>query len=446
MADVLYYGTQTLMVELSQYNLCLTRICGVLVKVNNMTILLANVYMPTDTVCDQQNYLEYTSVLQEIVNMRDNLNAQHLIIGGDFNTDPTRLNSLHTKGLNDVLHKNKLLSWLTSEFCTAKYSFESKINGSRSLLDHFVMSEMLFKQLYKADALHCGDNLSDHSAITISIDIPVEFVLENESNKYYINNKCPLWHKMSNKHLNKYQEAINSLINIRDDCGILCRNMECTEVSHLNDIDKLSDHLVQICLHAAEKSIPCATTDKKVKVIPGWNTNVENSRKDAIFWHAVWKSCGSPNAGVVADLRRKTRLMYHKAVKQCKRDKGRMISESMALSLKNSKYTKFWNTVKQHTRVKSGVPSSIDGVSGETNIASIFAKKYSNLYTSAPYDATNMMRIDAKIAELVSKKCVVGACDNDHMINKSDVVAGIKQLKCNKSDGNEGLLSNHLIY
>ena len=106
----------------------------------------------------------------------------------------------------------------------------------------------------------------------------------------------------------------------------------------------------------------------------------------------------------------------------------------------------FWNTVKKHTRLKSVVPLSIDDVNGEANIANVFAEKYPELYRSAPYDVANMMRINAKIDELISTKCKTRACANDHVINTNDVASGIKLLKHNKSDGNEGLMSNHLIF
>ena len=74
-----------------------------------------------------------------------------------------------------------------------------------------------------------------------------------------------------------------------------------------------------------------------------------------------------------------------------------MVSESMALSLKNT---------------------------------NVYAEKYSELYRSVPYDDTNMMKIAAKIAELISTKCSTGACENDHVVYINDVVAGIKLLKC----------------
>ena len=112
----------------------------------------------------------------------------------------------------------------------------------------------------------------------------------------------------------------------------------------------------------------------------------------------------------------------------------------------NSNYTEFWNTVKKHTRLKSSAPSSIDDVNGEANITNVFAKKYSELYRSAPYDVANMMRIDTKIAELISTNCTTESCAHDHVINTTDVAAGIKLPKRNKSDGNEGLMSNHLIF
>ena len=155
---------------------------------------------------------------------------------------------------------------------------------------------------------------------------------------------------------------------------------------------------------------------------------------------------GSPNVGIVANIRRRTRALYHKAVKQCKREKESMIAASMASSLQTNNLTEFWRTVKKHSRFTSCLPSSIDDVNGEAEIANVFAEKYSELYTSAPYDALNMARLDASIDEMIVSKCATGLCDSDHVIATNDVIEGIKLLKRNKSDGNEGLSSNHIIY
>ena len=57
-----------------------------------------------------------------------------------------------------------------------------------------------------------------------------------------------------------------------------------------------------------------------------------------------------------------------------------------------------------------------------------------------------MARLDASINEMIVSKCATGLCDSDHVITTNDVMEGIKLLKHNKSDGNEGLSSNHIIY
>ena len=50
-----------------------TRLCGVAVKLGNWTLLIANVYMPTDTAHDRRNDNEFNGILQEIIDMKDGL-------------------------------------------------------------------------------------------------------------------------------------------------------------------------------------------------------------------------------------------------------------------------------------------------------------------------------------------------------------------------------------
>ena len=160
------------------------------------------------------------------------------------------------------------------------------------------------------------------------------------------NNQQPLWHKMKDEHLKTYRNIMDTLLHEDDRSGISCNNFKCTDINHLKDIDELSTKVVQVCLQAADESIPSKASIEKEKVIPGWDRIVDKPRKDARFWHAIWKSCGYPNVGIVADIRRRTRALYHKAVKQCKREKESMISASMASSLETNNLTEFWRTVK----------------------------------------------------------------------------------------------------
>ena len=108
--------------------------------------------------------------------MKDGLGIENVVISGDFNTDFSRRTSYHTSSLEHFINRYNFRSWKDSEFCTADFSYESKINGNRSLIYHFLLTESLFSELLSADVLHAGDNLSDHSPIAIRMRIPVSLV------------------------------------------------------------------------------------------------------------------------------------------------------------------------------------------------------------------------------------------------------------------------------
>ena len=63
-------------------------ICAVKIHINNISILLVNVYMPST---DNRDALdEYANILQEISSLCMKNIDQHIIIGGDWNADLDR--------------------------------------------------------------------------------------------------------------------------------------------------------------------------------------------------------------------------------------------------------------------------------------------------------------------------------------------------------------------
>ena len=42
------------------------------------------------------------------------------------------------------------------------FTFESKSSGSRSIIDHFLLSETLIKKVLLYESVHDNDNFSDH--------------------------------------------------------------------------------------------------------------------------------------------------------------------------------------------------------------------------------------------------------------------------------------------
>ena len=261
--------------------------------------------------------------------------------------------------------------------------------------------------------------------------------------------KTVLWDKVSDHDKVKYKRILDYKLADLSCSLIECNDLKCKVPSHLSSINELSDGIVNACLEAAELSLPSKTfqlnSSFKQSSVPGWIQVVEPYKRDALFWHAIWKSCGSPHVGVVAGLRRRTRALYHKAVKKCKRMKELHASNSMASSLSDKDYKSFWENVKKQTRYKSCVPSSIDNAKGADEISDLFATSYKDLYNSAPYDKLKMSNLITEFNCLVGSKCQQGLCHNSHVISVNDVTNCVKLLKANKTDGNEGLNSFHIL-
>jgi len=422
-----------------------TRVCAVVISFGTKHILLANVYMPVDTISNRQNFEEYNTILHEIINLCEHSNFSDVIVGGDFNTDTSRLDSLHTKALLDILDQGLYVSWLTCSQHSVDYLYESKINGSRSLIDHFIISKEMSKSVISAKVIHNGANLSDHDAISISLDLHVEYLTQN---KPTVPNISVLWDKVSKLDIEKYKCELDiQLKNIScfDDVDA-CGDMNCKDVGHILSIDDISRKLIDACLSAASQTLPQNEPNRKAKTcVPGWSKIVEPCKKDALFWHAVWQSCGSPRYGVVAGIRKRTRAIYHKAIKQCKKDKDLHTSNSIASAFCDKNYKSFWESVKKLSKYKTNTPSSIDNANGSDEISQLFACKYDDLYNYVPYCDRKMELINNELNSLVETKCQLGKCGYSHKISYADVKAAIDLLKSNKSDGDLGLNSNHLL-
>ena len=69
------------------------RLCGLKLLINEFEILIINVYMPCDPGLMEGNLNEYNDVLAELNQIILCSCSQHVIIGGDFNTDMGRNNA-----------------------------------------------------------------------------------------------------------------------------------------------------------------------------------------------------------------------------------------------------------------------------------------------------------------------------------------------------------------
>ena len=113
--------------------------------------------------------------------------------------------------------------------------------------------------------------------------------------------------------------------------------------------------------------------------------------------------------------------------------------ERMAKAILQSNHGDLWKEVKKIKGRGNIVAANIDGLSDENDIADLFSKKYGALYKSVTFDHTEMHHIVNEInTRLVGENCI-------YEIELNDVTTAIAHLKLGKSDGEEGLNSDHII-
>jgi len=205
------------------------RCMGNIVCINGFKFLFINVYMP----CDVHNGLinvDYDNVLHDINScICNHPTIDHVIIGGDFNTDMSRTQSPHTIALREFCEHEDLLMCASHDTSIIDYTYESHA-GNTSTIDHFLVSHNLWTSIISYEVLHHGDNLSDHSTIQICLGINTQRVCSKKQTSVH----RPLWRSATNEHISKYKSMLSVLLRsvpIPSDM-ITCSNIMCTSLSH----------------------------------------------------------------------------------------------------------------------------------------------------------------------------------------------------------------------
>ena len=212
---------------------------------------------------------------------------------------------------------------------------------------------------------------------------------------------------------------------------------------HAVTIQQYYNHDLRCMSDAAAECIP-VNSFRRPRVA-GWNAYVRPYRENAMFWHAIWKSSGSPRHGVLADIRRSTRARYHNAFRRVKRLSHDIVAVKFAESYYGTDDNKFWSNVK---RMKGGappIPSRMDDVTGEDDILGVFETKYKALYNSVPFVQSDMDTLLLETANEVASHDE-GCAQCKHSITPADVASAVKRLKPNRIDGMDQCLSNHLLH
>jgi exonuclease III len=146
-------------------------------------VVIINVYMPASGTAQQEDV--YCSCLASILNDVNELHYDAIIMGGDFNIDPSGDCNVG-RALNTFCAEIDVLRVHQSSNNVIPYTFRVLSTGATSNIDFFFVSRTVLKDVNKCEILDSGINLSDHCLVTIDVEltcdrISIDDVIDNDS-------------------------------------------------------------------------------------------------------------------------------------------------------------------------------------------------------------------------------------------------------------------------
>ena len=414
------------------------RVCSVTLTVGAMVVLLMSVYFPTDpgTVAFNDTFL--TTVLADLQSVIEHVRPNAVIIGGDTNCDFGRHTGFANRISAFMNDQNIVSAW--SKF-TVDYTYMHNDGIHTSTIDHFLLSKHIMDKCQEGGVIHSIDNMSNHSVVYIDVNVG-QFEHMTADKQKHIPKLA--WYKACDQDIEQYKHNLDTLLenNKCSDVLVQCNDVLCQSTKHRELIDTNLETLMNMLCNSSAH-IPNTCPANKSKIISGWNDYVKPFRDEAKFWKKLYEDLGKPNDSIVADQMRLSKREYHYAVRRVKSNKN-LIKRCNFLNALLQGDRNFFDEVRRIKGTSKNSASVIDGLTCESEIASLFAEKYEGLFNSQNYDEQTLKGLVTKVHDMI----------RDNTLNKSDVVVtpdcvkkAIKQLKHNKSDGcYDKMASDHYIY
>ncbi len=428
---------------LAKYITCIKidnrRICGLkLCMDNNFSCMLLNVYLPCDNYSNNNVSNQYVNCIECIESMFNMSECNSFICCGDYNTSFQR-NNAQSRYLSDFVNRNNLITSWEHVLSQEGFTYVNHALGHQSTIDHFIVSRNIYDFIVDNYVMCDPTNPSNHYIVQLAITCLSNDVYACSVPVHSDIIKTCAWDKATPVHVANYSRMLDGALgelNVSREI-IHCSDVNCQSSKHKEYIDILCAQFIECCITTGFDCIPLI--NHKAKNIPGWTDHAKPEREQSLFWHWVWSEAGKPFTGIIYEIMKRTRHKYHYAVRRLKKDKIDIQKQKLADNLCDSKV--FWRNLKNLNPVSKTLPIVVDKKQGASEISKVFVQKYQSLYTSVPTNDTERQSIHRELTCRLS-------CDSDIDCFVTPCIIGncMSKLKKNKSDGDKGFNSNHLLY
>ncbi len=396
-------------------------------------LFVLNAYLPYK--CDN-NFEDFCMYLGKIDSIIESVDTPYSIVMGDFNADPR--SSFGRELVTFAEDQGYVLSdMIYFKDNPSVFTYVSDAHGTTSWLDHCMCTKNandLITSLEISDKYIC----SDHMALVMCCDWhSAPKLAESVPNT---GDKCFRWGDVDDETVKQYE--LNTSVNLEhiklpEACH--CTDTNCDNKEHLIQIETLYSDIISALIDASDDVIPSSGASKKGKHnIVGWNDIVKDSHERAREAFLLWQTSNKPRHGLVYELMRTTRAQFKYSLRHCRRQEETLKADAIVKALLNKNSKEFWKGVSKARGKVDVLASTIDNVSGESDIAEMWGNNYSQLFNSVTNNThentvrNSIANIDNTYEEMVVSSETVNRC--------------IKSLDCGKAPGPDKLSAEHYKY
>jgi exonuclease III len=344
------------------------RILGVELVIGGNKFKCINVYAP----CEYKGHedpdiYEFWGQLNACIELWE---SEKIIIGGDFNTDYNRSGE-HLDMFQNCIEENGLYKG-DKEF-EEKVTYVSKINGTSSWIDHFMVTKEINDSLVKADVLNQIVG-SDHYPLRICLKLKgnINLIDQTEKVQEHLSANKPVNWSMCNKlQREQYAWEVTEILK-----GSLlpqvftCNSQDCKLKQHKADLQGVVKFLNEIMKFCEQKvfSEGIKRDKKGKKRIPGWEDLVKEKYKDFKEANLIWFKNGRQKEGTLLENRQEKHKIYKAAIRFCKTNEKQLRISQLAKNNRKFNQSEYW---KEINKLRAEQPENIERIDGYTKKESI---------------------------------------------------------------------------
>ena len=319
------------------------------------------------------------------------------------------------------------------------YTFFSEAHHTTSWLDHIITSSAMHSCITDAyiDYKYVS---SDHLPLCCKTNIgtlAIPLVNNSDKTENVYGHKIK-WDNVDDVLKRKYNliscellEKINVPKNV-----IHCNDPYCKNSEHIQEITDLYDNIIDVLIKSSCSLQTQAKQTPRHKKVPGWNDVCKQAHSEAREAFLMWRANGSKKQGVIYQIMCKSRAVFKSVLRQCRKEKDKHISDSLAKKHMSKDTRDFWKIVKKCTAHNiPKVADTIDGVSGKEKIIDVWKMYFENLL-NANYNNNSTTDSNTNCEKNL----------NNVYVSPKEVKEAIKDLKAGKAAGYDGLNAEHFMF